>query len=94
MKSQPYLRYACTVVKDGNAPDGYKIVENDPHVATLPFLHGMSAHMTRPQSVRGSVKVGDDVFETMTSAHQGETGHFEAAIRTIPNAFLSSVGRS
>lgn len=94
MHSPPYLRYACTVVEDRKVPDGYRVVSLDAHVATLPFLHSLSAHMTRAQPVRGSVKDGDTVIETVVDAHQGEVGHFAAAIRTIPNAFLSSVGRS
>ena len=76
------------------AMDGYKITDHDPHVATVGFLHTLSTHMMRQLPVRSAMRQGEAIFDMINMAGPKDRGHFEAAVRTIPDGYLSAVGRS
>lgn len=92
MEDPPYLRFACTIEK-ADTSDGYKLSDVDVSVADPGFLHDLAEHMVKPFHVRSSMAEGDMTMEFASVRNPGEVGHFETAIRSIPNALLSAVGR-
>lgn len=88
--TKPFRRFACTI-KPASTPGGYEVTDYDPAVADAGFLHTMADHLRQPRqdTVRG--ESGD---LQIRHCRAGTTDHFNAAIRTVPNAVLRSVGRA
>jgi len=89
---EPYTRYGCTL-EQADTPDGYRMVDSDPSVASMDFLHTLADHLRQPIGVQSAAVDGDGVSHFMHTRGPGEVGHFEAAVRSIPGAYLCAVGR-
>src|SRR5687767_14741188 len=94
MPAAPHLRFACTIEEDTTTTDGFRVVDNDPSTATPDFMHEVQIHMTLPVNVAQGFRDQDGHFTGVREARPKEPGHFDAAVRSIPNALLSAVGRS
>lgn len=89
--TKPYHRYACTVVQ-ADTEDGFEIVEFDRKVADPYFLHEMANRMRHGvHTLRGGYDEEDKVrYDELAWLSPHDPGHFETAIRQIPNSVLGS----
>lgn len=82
--TRPFSRFACEI-ESTKLGDGFRIVEHDPKVADVGFLHMVADNLRRPQ--RESVPDGDGGYDSVL-LHPGDPNHFEAAIRAIPHTVI------
>ena len=87
--TKPFRRFACTL-KPADTDAGYEVVDHDPGVADVGFLHVVADHMRRPR--QDTTRQDGDLV--IRHCRAGTKDHFKAAIRTVPNAVLRSTGRS
>tara|TARA_Y100000296_G_C5100688_1_gene219771 strand:- start:132 stop:452 length:321 start_codon:yes stop_codon:yes gene_type:complete len=92
--SKPYYQWAADVVYDPDAPSFYRVIDYDHVVADTVFLHRLEAHLRHPHRVRWGTEANGGTVEHTRIAQMGEAGHFEEAIRTVPDAPFRQIGRA
>ena len=88
---KPFQRFACSVIEDHSQHGGFRIVDWDPSVASLSFLHGLEGHLSRPHPVTTEGAEGRDIS---TVASPRDPGHFDEAIRSFKGATMRAHGRA
>ena len=91
--TKPYHRFACTLVADESASDGFRIVDADPNVADVGFLHVLVEAMNSPMITQIHNLVDGVIVDESHWVRVKEPGHFEAAVRQVPHSVLRGVGR-
>jgi hypothetical protein len=84
----PYYRWACEVVADPEAPDGYKVLKSDPIVADTAFFHRLSAAMTSEHEALVRRETRGIVAHVAERVGRSHPDHFEHAIRAVKGAIL------
>jgi hypothetical protein len=82
-------KWACEVI-EADTPDGYRVADADPLIADQAFMGDLTGQLGRPQNMVSSAKNGLSIVIVLP----GEHGHVEAALRAVPGAVISKVGRS
>jgi hypothetical protein len=91
--SKPHWRWAFDVAQDEASEDGYKIADYDPAVADGALMHAFHEHMPRPALTRGLVDGSEEQGETIGFVYEGESGHFDSAVRTFRDLMIGATGR-
>lgn len=84
----PYYRWACEVVEDDEAPDGFRTLRHDPIVADSAFFHRLSAAMTVPHEVLVMKESSGIVAHAAGRVAPGGPDFFANAIRRVEGAIL------
>lgn len=92
--TEPYLRFAMTVVEDPKADHGYRIEDNDLSVADGAFLHTFHTHMSRPLETGESTQEGAVSVLGRVVLYPGDEDFFDDATRKVPGALRGAKGRS
>lgn len=89
----PFMRFACTVQRDENTEDGFRIVDYDENVADVHFLHTVHLTLRSNHPIRFNDDEGDTIREGIVYAGPEHPEHFATAIRMVPDAYLRPMGR-
>lgn len=84
----PFYRWACEVVADAEAPEGYRVIAHDPIVADTTFFHRLSASMARPVDVLAMKQDKGIVAHEAQRKEPGSDDYFAHAIRAVEGAIL------
>ncbi len=84
----PYYRWACEVIQDDEAPDGYRVLGSDPIVADTAFFHRLAKALTGPVDVMVMSQDGDKRVHSRERQEVRSPDHFENAIRRVEGAVL------
>lgn len=84
----PYYRWACEVVEDAEAPDGYRVLRSDPIVADTAFFHRLATAMTAEHEVLAMKQDRTRIAHVAERKSRGTEDYFEHAIRKVKGAVL------
>lgn len=84
----PYYRWACEVVPDEEAPDGFVTLRHDPIVADTAFFHRLSTAMSATHDVLVMKQDSGIVAHAAERKTPGSADHFAHAIRLVEGAIL------
>lgn len=84
----PFYRWACEVVADEEAPDGYRVLRHDPIVADTTLFHRLSTAMGRPLDVLVMKQSSGIVAHEAQRKEPGMADHFAHAIRHVDGTIL------
>lgn len=91
----PFQRFACTI-EEADTESGYRIVDYDPAVGDVTFLHVLHEHMQKPIPMHLAPEQPnpDGIVDRVGWGHPGQPGHFAEAVRQVPGATVRHEGRS
>ena len=84
----PFYRWACEVVPDPEAPDGYRVIASDPIGADTALFHRLSAAMSSEHEGLVRQETKGIVAHGVERVGKGNPEHFEHAIRKVKGAIL------
>jgi len=87
----PYRRYACTVLADDAAPDGFRVVDADSDVVDAEFMYGLRAALRRPVKVMTGVTLDHETQESVDIRRPGDENYLAAAVRQVPGTLLGGI---
>lgn len=84
----PFYRWACEVVEDAEAPDGYRVLRHDPIVADTALFHRLSTAMSGSFDVLAMKQTSGIVAHEAQRKSPGSADFFPHAIRNVEGAIL------
>jgi hypothetical protein len=84
----PFYRWACEVVVDPEAPEGYRTLTHDPMVADTAFFHRLARAVSTEHEALRMKQSSGIVAHEVVRAKPGDADFFAHAFRNVEGAVL------
>lgn len=84
--TKPFMRWACTIEHDPEAPAKFRVTATDQAVADTAFLEALDRHFREPVEDRSASRTSRGIADATETLNPGDEGYFHAAVRAIPFA--------